>query len=128
MLRARAMQMPVFLDNEADSYKATYGHNAKAQGNGIMKPQNGTTTGSARSRQSVGAPSSFKGEKGDGKTLTFGPGGDSPDSRSPSRSGSRLGRSMTPLDGPLQPYVPVKTDELDVEVAKILNGMAHGFL
>ncbi|KAG8831766.1 hypothetical protein FRC17_002600 [Serendipita sp. 399] len=36
---------------------------------------------------------------------------------------------MTPsLEAPNQPYVSVKTDELDVEVGKVVNGMAHGFL
>lgn len=84
----------------------------------------------------VGVPSSFKPE---GRTLVFGPGGGSgananANGRPPSRPGSRstsygFGRMSPTSDGAFgAPYVPVKTDELDVEVARVVNGMPHGFL
>lgn len=118
MLRSRALHLPLYMDGNT--------------------PGGATTTPGSKARGN--APSSFKGEP---KTLVFGPGpsnnnnasngpispGQRPSSRSASRNASYGFGRMTPsLDGPLQPYVPVKTDELDVEVANVVNGMAHGFL
>ncbi|CAG8747283.1 17303_t:CDS:1, partial [Acaulospora colombiana] len=111
MLRSRAMQTPVYLDNSSPNEK------------------NATPSGRPR----ASAPSSFK---GDGKTLVFGPGGSgnpNEGGRGPSRPTSRsanygFGRMTPGLDGPGPTYIPAKTDELDVEVANVVNGMPHGFL
>ena len=116
MLRARAMQMPGYVDAGSPGTSASPG-----------------------TRPRAGGPSSFK---GDGRTLVSGPGnGGSPGAsgststpgRPQSRTTSRLnsygfGRMTPTLDAPGQVYVPAKTDELDVEVASVINGMAHGFL
>lgn len=118
MLRSRALHLPVYLE----------GNNAS--------PSPGASNATPGTKARQNAPSSFKGEA---KTLVFGPGpsnsgangtsaGARPSSRTTSRNASYGFGRMTPsLDG-APPYVAVKTDELDVEVAKVVNGMAHGFL
>lgn len=118
MLRARAMQMPGYVESPSPN----------------SGPSGASATPGTKPRPS--APSSFKGE---GRTLVFGPGNGNPSSgangtpgRPQSRSASRLnsygfGRMTPTLDAPGQVYVPVRTDELDVEVANVINGMAHGF-
>jgi hypothetical protein len=111
MLRSRAMQTPVYLDNSS------------------LNDKSSTPAG----RRVSNAPSSFKSE---GKTLVFGPGGNgnpNDGARGPSRPTSRsasygFGRMTPGLDGPGPTYIPTKTDELDVEVANVVNGMPHGFL
>jgi hypothetical protein len=122
MLRARA-GLSGYLETPSSSDKG-----------GSPSP-NANATPATKSK--VGAPSSFKVE---GRTLVFGPGGGSAgagataNGRPPSRPGSRstnygFGRMTPTLDGTFgTPYVPVKTDELDVEVARVVNGMPHGFL
>ena len=98
--------------------------------------EKGAPSSTPATKAKGGAPSSFKVE---GRTLVFGPGGagagsSNSNGRPPSRPGSRstsygFGRMTPTLDGALgAPYVPVKTDELDVEVARVVNGMPHGFL
>ena len=123
MLRSRALHLPLYLEGHTPG------------GSNTSPGQSSGATPNTKAR--INAPSSFKGEP---KTLVFGPGpgnagtsgaGTSarPSSRTTSRNASYGFGRMTPtLDGPLQPYVSTKTDELDVEVGKIVNGMAHGFL
>lgn len=112
--------MTGFLETPSPGEKATGG-----------SPASGSTSAS---KSKFGGPSSFKGE---GRTLVFGPGGagsTSGGARPPSRPGSRsnsygFGRMTPTIDGGMgAQYIPVKTDELDVEVASIVNGMPHGFL
>ncbi|KAG8848058.1 putative zinc transporter msc2, partial [Serendipita sp. 405] len=119
MLRARTMQIPLYLENTSP-------------GTSGGSPSSPHLTPGSKVRN---APSSYK---GDGRTLVSSPGsnsagGDGNAGRPPSRSISRLnsygfGRMTPSLETPNHVYVPAKTDELDVEVAKIVNGMAHGFL
>jgi hypothetical protein len=120
MLRARALHLPLYLDGQGPGNSGT--------------PGSSNATPGTKAR--VNAPSSFK---TDARTLVFGPGpngaganGSGTSGKPPSRPASRnnsygFGRMTPSLDGPL-PYVAAKTDELDVEVAKVVNGMAHGFL
>ena len=85
------------------------------------------TVGTSVSRQtpSRAGPSSFK------SASAFAP-SPAPNfgASTPSRPGSRTsisGGAFTPMLKDTPVYVPIKWDELDMEVAKVVNGMPHGF-
>ena len=85
------------------------------------------TVGTALSRltPSRAGPSSFKSASAftPSSAPNFG-------ASTPSRPGSRTsisGGAFTPMLADTPVYVPIKWDELDMEVAKVVNGMPHGF-
>ncbi|KZV94592.1 hypothetical protein EXIGLDRAFT_736619 [Exidia glandulosa HHB12029] len=84
------------------------------QGTGATTP-NRPTPRPSFSSSVAGPPSSFKES--------------STPERAPSRPASRSGLFTPSLDqNPVPSYVPCRTDPLDVEVAKCVNGFPHGFL
>jgi len=130
MLRARALQMPI--------YMGAPGGSPESIDKSPPRPPSATPSRVSISRQNsnLSAPSSFPGMA---RTLVSGLGSSfrrAVEPKSPtsgSRPGSRAtdyGGTTTPsLEGPpANVYVPTKTDELDMEVARVVNGMAHGFL
>ncbi|GLB41939.1 putative yeast cortical protein KAR9 [Lyophyllum shimeji] len=87
---------------------------ARAQQVPVFHGASGRTTARPLNTQKL-PPSSFR---------------DSPASRAPSRPGSRAGAYTPSMDNPpMHEYVPGNPkDPLDVEVAEIVNSIAHGLL